>query len=177
MFGALFRIVFGFLIAAIAAAAVMVGFAGGYRPGASFAETAELVLLTATHSALFAGPFVLIAAGISEWQHIRAWLYYAFGGALISLLGFVAQGASEVGGQGTIFNSYAGGAYVLAGLAGGLVYWVLAGRRAGGRGADRQDDDGLTFAPEDTSAMQARLPAPDKTDEAKAGPTVKLEPA
>lgn len=163
MFRSLFRVLFGFVIAAIVAGAVMVGFSGGFSRGMAMADAAELVLLTATHSALFAAAFALIAIGISEWQRIRAWIYHAFAGVVISMLGFVAQGSSEIGSQGTIFNSYAGVAYLAAGLLGGLAYWLFAGSAAGGRrGADSEDDD-VTFAPEDTSSMQARLPPPEKS--------------
>ncbi len=95
-----------------------------------------LSLLAATHSAIFAFPFAIIAIGIAEMSAIRTWLYYAFVGVAIALGGLAAEYANEVGGQPSILNGYALAAYVAVGLAGGLAYWLVAGRRAGGKRAD-----------------------------------------
>lgn len=91
----------------------------------------ELALLTATHSAIFACVFALIAAGVAEWFSIRALTYYLVTGIAIALLGFYAQFQSEVAGQPTILNNYALKAFLTAGFLAGLTYWLFAGRFSG----------------------------------------------
>jgi hypothetical protein len=129
---ALFRVLFAFAAACLVAAAVQVGFALAQR-GAGTGETGafELILLTATHFAIFSLPFALVVTAIAEWQGIRSWLYYAFAGIGIALAGFMAQLASESGGP-TILNPYAIKAFLTPGFAAGFAYWILAGRHAGG---------------------------------------------
>jgi hypothetical protein len=95
-------------------------------------QTGVLALLAATHAAVFAAAFTLIAAGIGEWMRIRSVAYYLATGATIAALGFSAQYASEVAGQPTIFNPYALTAFLTSGVVAGLMYWLIAGRRAGG---------------------------------------------
>jgi hypothetical protein len=41
-----------------------------------------------------------------------------------------------VPGQPSIFNYYALGAFLAVGVLGGLAYWLVAGRRAGGKRGD-----------------------------------------
>jgi hypothetical protein len=92
---------------------------------------AILLLRTATQLARFAFPFALVVAVIGEWQGVRSSIFYALSGISISVAGFIAQYSSESAGQATIVNNYALGAYLSSGLAGGIVYWMCAGRRAG----------------------------------------------
>lgn len=140
MFRAMLRILFGFVLACLAVGAATVAFvitpaeivaASGDAQSERLATFGLLTLLAATHSAIFAAPFVLIAAVIGEWQSIRSPVYYAAAGILISLGGFAAQYASETGAAASIANSYAFKAYLTSGFVGGLVYWIVTGRSAG----------------------------------------------
>ena len=97
--------------------------------GANRPRGLELLLLTATHFAVFSSPFALVVAALGEWQSIRSWLYYAVAGIGIAIAGFLAQYSSESGGP-TILNDYAM-AFFTPGVIAGLVYWILAGRHAG----------------------------------------------
>lgn len=144
MFKILVRVTIGFILACIAAGLVTVLFVTTPAelmaiPSEALPEKASQTLvwglLAATHTAIFAAAFTLIAAGIAEWQKISGLGYYVLVGAVIALLGFYAQYTSEVAGQATIFNSYAMTAFATAGLIAGLVYWLVAGRYAGGGGS------------------------------------------
>ena len=136
MFRAIFRVLFGFVLACIAAATTKVLFAVGPQEitggdPEKIATVIEWVALTATHSAVFAAPFAFLAAAISEWQAVRGVIYHALVGIGIALAGFSAQYFGEAPGTNSIFNTYAMEAYGITGLVGGLVYWMFAGRRAG----------------------------------------------
>lgn len=98
-------------------------------------QIAEVVMLAAaiaTHSATVAAPFALVGAAIGEWRGIRDWAFYALLGVAIAVVGFFAQYQSEAEGAPTIVNNYALTAFLTAGFVGGLAYWLVAGRRAGG---------------------------------------------
>ncbi len=155
MLKALSRVTGGFVLACLTAGLVTVAFVLtplqlASVPGSAFpdkiSEFGELMLLTATHSAIFASAFALVATVVGEWLTLRSALYYAVVGAAISLLGFFAQYSSEVAGQPTVLNTYAVAAFLAAGLAAGLVYWAAAGRYAGvdtdGTGRDGTGRDG-----------------------------------
>lgn len=143
------RVLIGFALASLTAGLVQVLFVMSpiqmvQLPSQAFLERAAqagvLALLAATHAAIFAAAFALIATGIGEWMRVRSLAYYVATGAIIAALGFSAQLASEVAGQPTIFNTYAIAAFVTSGALAGLVYWLAAGRYAGGREApDRID--------------------------------------
>ncbi len=146
------RVIFGFVLACLTAGIATVLFV--ITPSDLFSVAAEAFpeklgqaltwgLLAATHSAIFAAVFVLIAAAVAEWLGFRSPYYYLLAGAVIALLGFYAQYASEIAGQATIFNAYAAMAFLTAGLLGGFVYWIAAGRFAGA--ATRPD---VEFEPE-----------------------------
>ncbi len=140
MIRTLARVFFGFVLACITAGLVMVLFVT--TPSELLSTNADAFperatqtliwgLLTATHSALFAAAFVLIATGIAEYMSLRSLPYYLAAGMVISSLGFIAQYSSEVIGQPTVLNNYALKAFLTAGFFAGLVYWMLAGRFAG----------------------------------------------
>jgi hypothetical protein len=142
MLGAVLRGVGGFIVACFAAGAAMVGFvttpaeiAGG-DPN-TLAAAGVLTLLTAIDSARFAALFALIAASIGEWGSIRGWIYYAAAGIAIAITGFMVQYANAAGGQPALVDNYALTAFLTAGLVGGSVYWLFAGRRAGHPGNRR----------------------------------------
>jgi heme/copper-type cytochrome/quinol oxidase subunit 3 len=138
MFGSIFRVLLGFILACLAAGFTKVLFA--LTPSEVFSGEADrlssvmyLATQTATHSALFAAPFALIAAAIGEWQGLRNWAYYAVAAIAIALAGFLAQYQSENLTQPTIVNNYALTAFLTSGFVGGLVYWLFSGRDAGGQ--------------------------------------------
>jgi hypothetical protein len=136
MFRAIFRVLFGFVLACFAAALTKVLFAVGPQEVTGgdpekIATVIEWVALTATHSAIFAAPFAFLAAAITEWQAIRGLFFHTLVGVGIALAGFVAQYFGEPPGAVSIFNTYAMEAYGFTGLVGGLIYWLFAGRRAG----------------------------------------------
>jgi len=136
------RILAGYVLACVAFGVVLAAFV--FTPAeivASEAAAGRLsmagtqALLSATQVAIFAAPLAVVAAIVAEWCRISAWLYYAVVGIVIAILGFLAQYASELQGQPTIVNNYALTAFLTGGLVSGLVYWIVAGRRAASRGA------------------------------------------
>ncbi|MGL4397761.1 MAG: hypothetical protein ACRCS9_14570 [Hyphomicrobium sp.] len=129
--------------------------------GGRAASGFELALLAATHTAIFAVAFAMIAIVVAEWLTIRTPAYYLAAGTIIALLGFYAQFSSEVAGQATILNPYAAKAYLTSGFFAGLVYWLTAGQFAGGdEGGALSDDDGgettrtVTAAPDTQAALE-----------------------
>ncbi|MGZ5823338.1 MAG: hypothetical protein ACXWJ2_05285 [Hyphomicrobium sp.] len=163
MIGGLCRVLFGFIVACLLAGAATVAFVitpadiatlpAALRPD-RMSSAGTLSLLAATHSAIFAAPFALIALIIAEWRCIRSWVYYATVGILIAFAGFGAEYLNEVGGQPSIVNSYAMRAYLAVGFLGGIAYWLAAGRRSGGKRGDEH------------AARRRRL-SPDPTGEEK----------
>jgi hypothetical protein len=136
MFRALFRVLFGFILACLAAGVAKVLFAFG--PDFVLGGQADnidkfigLSLVSATHMGVFAAPFAFIATAISEWQSLRNWAYHALAGIAISVGGFVAQMQSELTGAPSIVNNYALTTYLTTGFIAGLTYWLFAGRTAG----------------------------------------------
>ncbi len=136
MFSTMFRVLFGFALACVAAGLTTVLFAVGTSDVSSgdpdrITRMLELVALTATHSAVFAAPFALLSAAVSEWQGVRSWFYHAVAGLGIATAGFAAQYFSEIPGTASVATQYPLMAYAATGLVAGLVYWIFAGRRAG----------------------------------------------
>ncbi len=138
MLGRIFRILSGFILACLAAGLVKVLFA--YTPAELQAMPPEiagdrlaLALRIATHTAIFAAPFALVAIAIAEWQRWRDWAYYAAVAMAIALVGFFAQYQSETTQQGwSILNSnYPLITFLTTGFLSGLVYWLFSGRLAG----------------------------------------------
>lgn len=138
--GTLARVVFGFVLASIAAGLVTMLFVNTptevlaqpvTRLSRTAGETFELALLTATHAAIFALIFTLIAAGLGEIFSIRKLPFYLLCGVVIALLGFAAQYVSEVPGEPTVLNNYALKAFLTTGFFAGFVYWLAAGQFAG----------------------------------------------
>jgi hypothetical protein len=134
------RVILGFVVACLVAGAATVAFVitpsdiAHLSPDARperLGDAGILALLAATHSAIFAFPFALLAAAIAEWRSIRSWIYYLLVGLAIALLGFAGLHHFEVPGQPSIVNEYAVRAFVVVGILGGLAYWLVAGRLAG----------------------------------------------
>lgn len=139
MFLRIVRVVFGFVVACLAAGLTMVLFV--YTPSeiANLPSDAAMersyeagvfALAVATHSAVFAAPLALIGAIIGEWRRIGSWAYYGFVGIVIAGIGFAAQYSSEPAGQASIGNGYALTAFLAAGFVAGVIYWLLSGRYA-----------------------------------------------
>jgi hypothetical protein len=159
MIGGLFRVLFGFIVACLVAGAATVAFVitpadiatlpAALRPD-RLSSAGTLSLLAATHSAIFAAPFALIALVIAEWRCIRSWVYYATVGILIAFAGFGAEYLNEVGGQPSIVNSYAMRAYLAVGFLGGIAYWLAVGRRTGGIRGDERAARRRRLAPDPT---------------------------
>lgn len=138
----LLRVLFGFALACLVAGVATVAFVVSPTELASLPAEAQperlgnagiLALLAATHSAIFAAPFALIALGIGELWRVRSWLYYVLVAVVISLGGLAAVYLNEVPGQPSILNDYALIAFATVGILAGLAYWLFAGRCAGRR--------------------------------------------
>jgi hypothetical protein len=129
------RVLFGFVLACLAAGLTMVLFVFTPlevtgMPGDRLSEVGLLTLAAATHSAVFAAPFALIGAVFGEWQRVGGWLYYVLVAIVIAGIGFTAQSWTESIGEASIINSYAVSAFLLTGFVAGMVYWLVAGRYA-----------------------------------------------
>ena len=130
MIVSLIRFVLGFIAATLVAGTVQVLFVAGDELVAGVTSSrlealGLLALLAATQSAVFGAPFAILAAVVAAWLPIRSGLFFAGVGIAIALAGFLTQYAGE-GGPSTILNPYALAAYLASGLAGGLVYWLVA---------------------------------------------------
>ena len=141
MIGRIINVLISFILACLAAGLTKVLFATTPSELASLppdvaadkmAKVLDFTLSAGVVNALFAAPFALVAAAIGEWRRMRNWIYYALTGVAIALVGFLAQYSSEAQGTPTIVNNYALTAFLTAGFVGGLVYWLFAGRSAGG---------------------------------------------
>lgn len=135
------RILFGFALACFGAGLTMVLFVLtpgeiiGLPPDVAadrLAKGFELAVFVAIQAALFSAPFALVATGLGEALRNRDWTFYAIFGLAIAGLGFFAQHSTEQAGQPTIVNNYALTAFLTAGFVGGMLYWILSGRNAGG---------------------------------------------
>jgi hypothetical protein len=137
MIGRIIRVLLGFAAACLAAGLALVLFV--YTPpevaGLSserMAEVGLLALAAATHCAIFAAPFALIAVAFGESRDLGSWTYYVLVGIAIAVIGFLMWHFGENAGQPTILNNYALTAYMTSGFVGGLAYWLIAGRYARG---------------------------------------------
>ena len=139
MLGRMIRVVFGFVVACLAAGLTIVLFVTtpvelASTPSNAFSDALSsnglLALAAATHSAVFAAPFALIGAAIGEWRQLAHWTYYALVGMVIAGLGFLAQYYSEGGAQTSIVNNYALVAFLTMGFVGGVIYWLVSGQFA-----------------------------------------------
>lgn len=139
MLSSILRVLVAFAVASLLAAVVFLGFANPRRlmsPGGQPVDVSALAgfwLAVATHIAIFAAPFALIAAAAGEWLRLRGWLYYVLAGLVVAGMGFSALFIGESPANGTIWNNYAAAAFAAAGVVGGLGYWLAGGRLAGGR--------------------------------------------
>ena len=159
--GAVLRVLIGFAVACLVAGYVQVLFAvtpaelvvaGDERLG----EAAMWGLVSATQIAVFAAPFAVLAAVISEWQGIRSFAYHAIVAMAIAVAGFGLIHATESASEASIVNSYAMAAYLTSGFVGGLIYWLFAGRSANrnSRAQVRMESDRQAAASDAPAQMQ-----------------------
>lgn len=172
MFSTVFRVLSGFILACFAAGLTAVLFAVGTSDILSgdperMTKILELIALTATHFAVFAAPFALLSAAISEWQGVRSSFYHAFAGLGIATAGFTAQYFSETPGMASVASQYPLMAYAVTGLVAGLVYWIFTGRRSGGPHGDIYHPVTATLAgygPVPNMRPRILVPTPAKND-------------
>jgi hypothetical protein len=167
MLGQILRVVFGFVLACLGAGLTLVLFV--YTPlelaglaanvaGARLGEVGTLALAAATHVGVFSAPFALAGAAFAEGRRLRSPAYYALLGVAIAAAGFFLQYRSEAAGDLSILNTYALSAFALTGLIGGLVYWLGAGRHAGGRPRQQAAAVRADAAAPDTPSAAAEAP-------------------
>jgi hypothetical protein len=127
-----FLIPIGYILAVIAATVVLlVGSTGGapLDPAERFVYSLIGAIFVGGFSVLPMG-VAIIASEVWRWRSIFIWLL--IGGGL-GLAGWLLPSA----GQAQRFDAFIA-VYLAAGFAGGLVYWLIAGRRAGA-GFSRHD--------------------------------------
>jgi hypothetical protein len=134
------RILVGFALACLAAAATLVLFV--YAPGdlASLGEELNgdrlseagfFALLITPHVLVSAAFPALLAAAFAETRKVASLAFYALAGIAISAAGFLVQYLTEPPTRPlSIFQTYALIAFLTAGFIGGFVYWALSGRYA-----------------------------------------------
>jgi len=188
MAGRVIRILFGFVIACLAAGLMLSLFF--MSPGSFIGVGSEVVLerlgnaavlalAAATVIAPFSAPLAIVAIAVAEWRRLRQPGYYLLVGLAIAAIGFIVQQSGEISGQPTIVNAYAGGAFVATGIAAGFAYWLFAGRRAGGgvrpveivtpvaRSSSPSSGPGEVKAAYEKLKSAAARPAPSRSEVAK----------
>jgi hypothetical protein len=137
MLRSIFGIVVGYVAACLAAGATQVLFvvepAGMIATRDAAAAAALLIAMSATQAGTFALPFAIIAIGVTEVFGFRGWLTYAAAGVAIAVCGYWTVLAGEPGPA--LRNDVVLRAFAVSGAVAGLVYWVVAGRRAARRTA------------------------------------------
>src|SRR5262245_16871560 len=160
MIGRLVRIVFGFVLACLAAGLTTVLFVyAPFEPSdigtERLSEIGILSLVAATQSALFAAPFALIGVVFGEWQRIGSWTYYVLVTVAVAAVGFLTQFWTGAGGfQETVGNRYAVTAFLVTGFVAGLIYWLVSGRFA-----RRPSEPRMEIIPPPRTSPPAKEPA------------------
>lgn len=108
--------------------------AGGFQPQSDqevMGLSAGMIVAVPVMSSLFGYySFVpaMVLVCVSEVLGRRDWLFHALGGAFVALLVMVWRWSHE---PGSALDSGIASAAVAAGIVGGWIYWLIAGRRAG----------------------------------------------
>lgn len=137
MIGLISRVIVGFLLACLAAGLTTVLFAWSPAELAAMPtdplDKLALALPVATHTAIFAAPFALIAIALGEWMKANSWSYYAISGIAIAAIGFVSQLQSESAAQdwSVLSSNYPAVAFLTTGFVAGFTYWIFSGRFVG----------------------------------------------
>jgi hypothetical protein len=92
------------------------------------AAAALLIAMSATQAFTFALPFAIIAIGITAVLDLRGWLTYVAAGVAIAVCGYWTVLAGDAGPA--LRDDVALRAFAVSGGVAGLVYWLVAGRRA-----------------------------------------------
>jgi len=177
MFAALFRLLFGLIVACLVSGAVQVLFA--FTPAElavagqeRWEIAANLTLFTAITSFMIAAPIVLLLGLFAEFVGVRSFAFYLIAGLFVALAGFAVLYSGERPNDPTIVNSYAIAAFLTSGFFSGISYWLVAGRFAGGRKRSaklkqsRDQTRGGTAQDDDAAAAPSR-PVDAKTETAK----------
>lgn len=139
MVAAVLRCVSGYLAACVAAAVVEVSFVLPPHELVG-AEIDRLMaagiwlLLASLHTAIFAAPFAAILITVAERRGLKSAISYVGVGFGIAALGFLTQLPGIGFDQPVKVILYVLAAFSVAGVVGGLAYWLLSGRKAGHRG-------------------------------------------
>ena len=130
------------LIVAIAAAAVtlVVGIVVSARALGGESDASEVVgfFIGAYIGTSFKGASLivpaLILAGVGEFMRLRSYLYYGVAGAIVALSSYFGSNISSRLENTTdiVPLNHPLELAAAAGIIGGLVYWLIAGRNAGG---------------------------------------------
>ena len=84
---------------------------------------------------MFVGSFsmapALIGAVVAEFFRLRSWIYHGTVGALGGALAYVSLEEMALRRADAASTAWEMAIFLAAGLGGGLVYWLIAGRRAG----------------------------------------------
>jgi len=190
MFAALFRIIFGLIVASLVGGATQVLFALTPAELAVAGQERWLIAMAwaldaATVIAVLATPLVLLIGLFTEWQGIRSFAFYLLAGIFVALSGFAVLYSGEGPQDPTLANSYAIAAYLTTGFMAGIAYWLVSGRFAGGRRKRRsaaddaaRDNDSVSEARanqgHDRTARDSRKPeaGPSKHDASRSTGTV-----
>ena len=133
------RVAFGFALACLAAAVILVAFVyvpgnwaalGSELRGERLSEAGFFALVITPHVIVSAALPALVAATYAETRKVTGWAFYGVAGIGVGLLGFFLQHLTEAPEPESIFQAYALIAFLTAGLIGGLVYWAASGRFA-----------------------------------------------
>lgn len=181
MFAALFRILFGLFVAAIVAGCVQVMFA--LTPAELAVAGPDRWLIAATWAAdtavfslVFAAPLVLLIGIFSEVLRVRSFAFYILAGVFVALAGFAALYSNEGPTDPTLANSYAIATYLTTGFVSGLMYWLVAGRFAGGRRKVRDEDFVAETVQTETVVKKTAETKPAVSEAGPAGKTAQTKP-
>ena len=128
-------VVFGYAIAALVASLFL-----NFIFIGSFEDAVELIngpsVLVVAFFTLFIGYFAffpaVVAIVVAESLSRRDWLFYAFAGAAVAVSAtaiYVGTAGWQSGGEATQTDLAL--AVIASGVAAGIAYWAIAGRRAG----------------------------------------------
>ena len=130
LLGRMLWVLFAFLIASTAAALVVtVGSLEADSPGAEVVLDEAVGLVVGVSAVLIAAVALIPAAlliAIAEGLRLRSFVFYALAGAAMACYGGVGRGFTA-----KLGFDHSSEVLAASGIAAGLTYWLLAGRRAG----------------------------------------------
>ncbi|GAB5507195.1 MAG: hypothetical protein JJ969_00810 [Rhizobiaceae bacterium] len=105
------------------------GFGSGTEDPVAQWATAISVLLSTLFISYYAFLPSAVLITISEMRAIRSWLYFALSGGAVALCVVVLRAMDRTADSAVVPVD---AVTIAAGLAGGIAYWLIAGRNAGG---------------------------------------------